>query len=102
MSRDNKGRLMYIACLCQNSVCSFLCNTFYLLVCIGYLSYIRSLMVTGLSHPQTDVPLNLYFNFKHHVYPYHFRVYCKFVTGVNCFWIINNSQQVLSHVLTTF
>lgn len=39
------------------------------LMCIGHPSYIRSLMVADLWQPQTDVPLNLYLNPKHCVYP---------------------------------
>ena len=55
----------------------------------GYLSYTRTLMGKGLLQLQIDV---------------HFREYCNGIynrTGVNCFWIVDNSQQVLNRIRKT-
>ena len=75
---------------------------------IGYLSYIRTLMGKGLLQRQTNVLLNRCLNCLLYTclakIICHFREYCNGIynrTGVNCFWIVDNSQQVLNRLRKT-
>ena len=72
---------------------------------IGYQNYIRLHMGRGLLQHLVDVLLNNYPNYLLHAclakITCHFKEYCTSMynkTGVNCFWIIDNSQQVLNRL----
>ena len=65
----------------------------------GYLNYTKILTERDLLPLHINVPLRHYLNFSPHV----LLLYCHGIynnTGVNCFWIINNSKQVLDKLHT--
>ena len=77
------------------------------LVYIGCLSYIKLLLAQGLLLHRIDVQLNLYISSLLtaclHTVTLHFKEYCNGIlrnSGINCFWIVNNSLQVLSLLST--
>ena len=77
------------------------------LVYISCLSYIKLLLAQGLLLPRIDVQLNLYLAYLLLVsillLCILIKEYCNGIlrnSGINCFWIVNNSLQVLSLLST--
>ena len=68
---------------------------------IGYQNYIKLPMVVGSLLRPTDALQNPYLTSWLTTVTVHFQEYCEGIfknTGVNCFWIIKNSQQVLHNL----